>query len=223
MKSIWLTKKVTLALTIAATLAAISPASAIIVNVDATNPNGTIVQLAAGTYTVSYATTGAYQAWSPWGFSSGCDGSGMNCQSGFTNAFAIDFGLGSGVFNHADGFQYGFVAVPGNNGLYDTAANALAAYSTLPLSYAPLPQAYDQNAYALVGGPVSFTLAAPQSVNFFVLDYPYNDNSGGVSLNVTPVTSAVPEPSTWAMMILGFSGVGFMVYRRKVKPALMAA
>jgi hypothetical protein len=29
------------------------------------------------------------------------------------------------------------------------------------------------------------------------------------------VTTAVPEPSTWAMMILGFFGVGFMAYRRK--------
>jgi hypothetical protein len=28
--------------------------------------------------------------------------------------------------------------------------------------------------------------------------------------------SGVPEPSTWAMMILGFSGVGFMAYRRKL-------
>jgi hypothetical protein len=35
--------------------------------------------------------------------------------------------------------------------------------------------------------------------------------------------SAVPEPSTWAMMILGFAGVSFMAYRRKSKPALMAA
>ena len=25
----------------------------------------------------------------------------------------------------------------------------------------------------------------------------------------------IPEPSTWAMMILGFAGVGFMAYRRK--------
>jgi hypothetical protein len=33
---------------------------------------------------------------------------------------------------------------------------------------------------------------------------------------------AVPEPSTWAMMILGFAGVGFMAYRRKSKLALMA-
>jgi hypothetical protein len=35
--------------------------------------------------------------------------------------------------------------------------------------------------------------------------------------------SAVPEPSTWAMLLLGFAGVGFMAYRRKSGPALMAA
>jgi hypothetical protein len=29
------------------------------------------------------------------------------------------------------------------------------------------------------------------------------------------MTSGVPEPSTWAMMILGFLGVGFVAYRRK--------
>ncbi len=38
-----------------------------------------------------------------------------------------------------------------------------------------------------------------------------------------PPTPPVPEPSTWAMMILGFAGIGFMAYRRKAKPALMAA
>jgi hypothetical protein len=34
--------------------------------------------------------------------------------------------------------------------------------------------------------------------------------------------STVPESSTWAMMILGFAGLGFMAYRRKSKPVLMA-
>jgi len=36
------------------------------------------------------------------------------------------------------------------------------------------------------------------------------------------VAGAVPEPSTWAMMLLGFAGIGFMAYRRKSKPGLMA-
>jgi hypothetical protein len=26
---------------------------------------------------------------------------------------------------------------------------------------------------------------------------------------------SVPEPSTWAMMILGFAGMGFIAYRRR--------
>ena len=34
-------------------------------------------------------------------------------------------------------------------------------------------------------------------------------------IDVTPNVGAVPEPATWAMMILGFCGVGFMAYRRK--------
>jgi hypothetical protein len=34
---------------------------------------------------------------------------------------------------------------------------------------------------------------------------------------VTIATAAVPEPSTWAMMLLGFAGVGFMGYRRSRK------
>jgi hypothetical protein len=36
------------------------------------------------------------------------------------------------------------------------------------------------------------------------------------------VTAAVPEPSTWAMLLLGFGGVGFMTYRRR-KTAVFAA
>jgi hypothetical protein len=39
----------------------------------------------------------------------------------------------------------------------------------------------------------------------------------------TLAVSAVPEPSTWAMMILGFAGIGFMAYRRKSKPTFRFA
>jgi hypothetical protein len=45
--------------------------------------------------------------------------------------------------------------------------------------------------------------------------------SGG-GVGALELSDAVPEPSTWAMMILGFAGIGFMAYRRKSKPALMA-
>ena len=35
----------------------------------------------------------------------------------------------------------------------------------------------------------------------------------------TAAIGAVPEPSTWGMMILGFAGVGFMAYRRRNQTA----
>jgi PEP-CTERM motif len=43
------------------------------------------------------------------------------------------------------------------------------------------------------------------------------------AIGYDPVAGAVPEPSTWAMMLLGFAGTGFMAYRRKSKPSVMAA
>ena len=51
---------------------------------------------------------------------------------------------------------------------------------------------------------------------------------GGDSLTLSSLTvtlvDAVPEPSTWAMMIMGFGGVSFMAYRRKQNgPALRLA
>lgn len=60
---------------------------------------------------------------------------------------------------------------------------------------------------------LSFTVGAPTTTVLSFTsqdtDSPYGPVIGGVSI------SAVPEPSTWAMMILGFLGVGFMAYRRK--------
>jgi hypothetical protein len=50
-----------------------------------------------------------------------------------------------------------------------------------------------------------------------------NGDVGNILDNVTltsGMTSAVPEPSTWAMMIMGFFGVGFLAYRRSNRPVL---
>jgi hypothetical protein len=46
---------------------------------------------------------------------------------------------------------------------------------------------------------------------FFLQD----SSNSRLVFDVTTNVSAVPEPSTWAMMILGFLGVGFMAYRKK--------
>lgn len=42
---------------------------------------------------------------------------------------------------------------------------------------------------------------------------------GAFTGTMTAIT-AVPEPSTWAMMILGFAGIGFLTYRRRNQAAV---
>jgi hypothetical protein len=70
---------------------------------------------------------------------------------------------------------------------------------------------------------ISFTTAAGQSVNvfsFFAQGTPPTGNAygeiaspGGFGVGTFTVTG-VPESSTWAMMLLGFAGLGFAGYRR---------
>ena len=45
----------------------------------------------------------------------------------------------------------------------------------------------------------------------------------GANQNFTLIIGEVPEPSTWAMMLLGFAGLGFAGYRKSRWPAASAA
>jgi hypothetical protein len=76
-----------------------------------------------------------------------------------------------------------------------------------------------------IGGLVYIDFA-PKTVTYtggsFVLDIhdvllttTFRDRTDVDPLTGTITMSAVPEPSTWAMMILGFLGVGFLAYRRR--------
>ena len=98
------------------------------------------------------------------------------------------------------------------------------------------PQVAPPDHYPFHGGyfdiyGLVFTIAGGDSVNLWSngntpdgLTYGIGVTDGTDVLDRATVTvAAVPESSTWAMMILGFAGVGFMAYRRKSKPALMAA
>jgi hypothetical protein len=68
-------------------------------------------------------------------------------------------------------------------------------------------------------GYLGFTSTAP------ITGFQWDTTDGGIidtgfsNLSV----GAVPEPSTWAMLLLGFAGVGFMACRSKNKLALKAA
>jgi hypothetical protein len=74
-----------------------------------------------------------------------------------------------------------------------------------------------------VAGPLDFTLGGITTANFvnntlghiFAADILIVSTGATGAVTGPGGVSSVPEPSTWAMMILGFLGVGFMAYRRK--------
>jgi Na+-transporting NADH:ubiquinone oxidoreductase subunit NqrB len=83
-----------------------------------------------------------------------------------------------------------------------------------------------------LAGGVFNNLGLTSAVNFNIANIAYLETSGGshydiqrtqnspivssgtFSIGSPTVVTAVPEPSTWAMMILGFAGLGFMACRR---------
>jgi hypothetical protein len=84
-------------------------------------------------------------------------------------------------------------------------------------------------------GPLTFTATGATSSHPFVIGAPIDSKGdfpgipvafvGDLSVTIDGVTNtglvgselttAVPEPSTWAMMIVGFMGLGFLAYRKK--------
>jgi hypothetical protein len=55
--------------------------------------------------------------------------------------------------------------------------------------------------------------------SFSGVDYHYEISlPDGLSVaGEDPIAPAVPEPSTWAMLLLGFAGIGFATYRKKFR------
>jgi hypothetical protein len=89
-------------------------------------------------------------------------------------------------------------------------------------AYAPDLFNYDTFLSILVDNPVSGSVKDQYNAlnhNVVVAGYP---TAGYWTASFPTISPAVPEPSTWAMMLLGFAGIGFMAYRRKSEPALMA-
>lgn len=71
------------------------------------------------------------------------------------------------------------------------------------------------------GSPLlSLFNGAPNAGTYQILP----DNEGGtIASGSYTIALAVPEPSTWAMLILGFFGIGFLAYRRQAKPIVVLA
>jgi hypothetical protein len=115
--------------------------------------------------------------------------------------------LGSGLFGGGiprDVYQQNFVIVPSVTLVSGDHYFAL----NVPITDVLLTFGTATGGGALITPGGAWNLYNPATTSF------------AVGLNGEQV-AAVPEPSTWAMMILGFAGLGFMAYRRKAK--LMAA
>ena len=177
----------------AAAFAMVAPAQAsIIINVNgkanAGQPSSTplatpvSVFLAQGLYELTFVappTAGAnFTAVNVWN-----NNNGSNCNSAGANCER-------GWFNRADYF------LGSDANSFSTLGSSARPdrYRTAALSFANSGQ---YSAIINVG-------AGGQTFSAFLRDQPITDNFGGISLSL----ASVPEPATWAMMIMGFGLIG---------------
>ena len=81
---------------------------------------------------------------------------------------------------------------------------------------------YDTNANDgsyVIGFWGNSTNPHPSEISVIHVSY-WQGITGRVTREIAP---AVPEPSTWAMLLIGSAGLGFMAYGRKSKPVLVPA
>lgn len=127
-----------------------------------------------------------------------------------------------------------FTFLTGQFQTYNTAFTLTLDF-TAPAGILPDPS----NFSATVQGTTSAGNNGTVVIDFSNAPTVFSFNGGSISLLVNDVeigpgttrdivgqftlASAVPEPSTWAMMIFGFAGVAFMAYRRRKTAALCEA
>jgi PEP-CTERM motif len=133
----------------------------------------------------------------------------------FSLSFSLDTTNGVAFSNITAGFQQ--IAGPVDQppfGTWQLALDCSAAGTLCIAGYNPAITTLSFEVTATGGLDESDIL--PKLVNgqniYFVSDIA---NAAGFTGNVGAIAGAVPEPSTWAMMILGFAGIGFMAYRRR--------
>jgi hypothetical protein len=118
----------------------------------------------------------------------------------------------------------------GNGNSYGTAvvANGPIQQFSVTLSQAAIASlnaaAHNQTDTRFVIGGSLLSISGPfANEQLFAIFGPQTALAPAAFLTLETSVAAVPEPATWAMMILGFAGVGFVAYRRKSKSARMTA
>lgn len=194
----------------AATALASSPAhaTATIVNVSAADSVGAQVVLGPGIYLfkwIGIAEGGLYDSAGGIGL---CNG----CATGFSNALTVrDSAFGSSDFE---------VVFLTTRSIYGSAAASLAAYQGGATIYNDFVRIVNgQVVETASDGPLPSPFVGDpddDTYRFLVFDADgtRTNNTGGVSFSYELVGAPVPEPATWAMMLVGFAAVGAAMRRR---------
>ena len=81
--------------------------------------------------------------------------------------------------------------------------------------------------FSLPTGPSFFGITSDRLINSIAFGPNPSTTKGGFigidNLTIGSVVGAVPEPSTWALMLLGFGSIGLAIRRRKVRATIALA
>jgi len=119
---------------------------------------------------------------------------------------------GNGLYTYSESFFASAGTVITGSYLSDNTVTSITLQPTSPLESVPGSGSY-------VDPASSFTFAALATAGYYTLNFNVENlaQNGGNPSGLDVSVSAVPEPATWAMMILGFLGIGFLGYRKSSK------
>ncbi len=121
--------------------------------------------------------------------------------------------LGSNVIHWNDAVGTSFTYTAGVSGMVPFVyTNETTGHSIADGAVSPMQDL----AYGLFG-------VNPGLAYIGLADLPYNGGLGDTDFQDLGIRmTAIPEPGTWALMLLGFSGLGYAVFRRAKKDAVCA-
>ena len=180
-------KLTSILLAAAATMAAVPASAATVINLDgianaSTDGSKAVsVNLAPGTYKLTFVQA-LFTAFNRFSTSTGCDSAGQNCRTGFENS--VRYSVDGQTFGFGDGSANGGIGpISPGDGYYVDAATSFANTA---------------------GTSATFQVTGNNPTSFYIFDDNLGDNSGGISLSI----AGVPEPATWAFLLVGFGAIG---------------